>query len=237
MTTITDQLAEDQSVELVIGGKHWRNHPMKHITRTLALPAALAAALVLSACGTADTSAPSSTNPSASAANSAPASKIKNEADVVFASMMIPHHAQAVSMADMALRQATNPKVKALASMIKEAQGPEIKRMSGWLIGWGAPVPGAGGGSEMSGMKGMDDQTGGMMSAKEINDLNKATGAAFDRMWLQMMVKHHQGAVVMAKTALDQGTNPEAKKLAKSIIDGQSTEIAEMNSILTEIHA
>ena len=91
--------------------------------------------------------------------------------------------------------------------------------------------------SGMAGMEGMGDQTGGMMSAKEISNLNEATGAAFDRMWLLMMVKHHQGAVVMAKTALDQGTNPEAKKLAKSIIDGQSTEIAEMNSILTEIHA
>jgi uncharacterized protein (DUF305 family) len=210
---------------------------MKNITRTLALPTALVAALVLSACGTADTAPPSGTHPSASVANSPAASKTKNEADVVFASMMIPHHAQAVSMADMALKQATNPKVKALASKIKEAQGPEIERMSGWLTGWGAPVPSADGGSEMSGMEGMGDQTGGMMSAKEISNLNKATGAAFDRMWLQMMVKHHQGAVVMAKTALDQGANPEAKKLAKSIIDGQSTEIAEMNSILTEIPA
>jgi len=213
---------------------------MKHITRSLALPTALAAALVLSACGTADTSAPRGMHPSTSATNSPAASKAKNEADVVFASMMIPHHAQAVSMADTALKQATNPKVKALASKIKEAQGPEIERMSGWLTGWGAPVPTTEDGSEMSGMAGMEgmgDQTGGMMSAKEISNLNEATGAAFDRMWLLMMVKHHQGAVVMAKTALDQGTNPEAKKLAKSIIDGQSTEIAEMNSILTEIHA
>jgi uncharacterized protein (DUF305 family) len=56
-------------------------------------------------------------------------------------------------------------------------------------------------------------------------------------MWLQMMVKHHQGAVAMAKTALDQGANPEAKKLAKSIIDGQSAEISAMNSILSEIPA
>jgi uncharacterized protein (DUF305 family) len=213
---------------------------MKRITRTLALPTALATALVLSACGAADTSAPSGTNPSASATNSVPASKTKNAADVVFASMMIPHHAQAVSMADTALKQATNPTVKALASKIKEAQGPEIERMSGWLTSWGAPVPATGDGSEMSGMEGMEgmgDQTGGMMSAKEISDLNKATGPAFDRMWLQMMVKHHQGAIVMAKTAVDQGTNPETKKLAKSIIEGQSAEIAEMNSILTEIPA
>jgi len=208
---------------------------MKHITRTLALPAALAAALVLSACGSGEMSDISGTNHSASTTSSAPASKNKNEADVVFASMMIPHHAQAISMADMALDQATNPKVKALAPKIKAAQRPEIERMSGWLTGWGAPVPATGGGSDMSGMEGMDDQTGGMMSAKEISSLEKATGPAFDRMWLQMMVKHHQGALDMAKTALGQGANPEAKKLAKSIIDSQSAEIAEMNSILAGI--
>lgn len=212
---------------------------MKHITRTLALPTALAAALVLSACGTADTTATSSSNPSASAANSAPASKTKNAADVVFASMMIPHHAQAISMADTALRQATDPKVKALAPKIKAAQGPEIERMSDWLTSWGVPVP-ADDGSDMSGMDGMDDmddQSGGMMSAEEISGLKKATGAAFDRMWLQMMIKHHEGAVATAKTALDEGVNPEGKKLAESIIDGQSAEIAEMNAILTEISA
>jgi len=211
---------------------------MKHITRTLALPTALAAALVLSACGTADTTATSGSSASVSSAPSAaPASKAKNDADVVFASMMIPHHAQAISMADMALGKATNPKVKALAPKIKAAQGPEIERMSGWLTGWGAPLPAANGGSDMAGMEGMGDQTGGMMSAKEIGSLNKATGPAFDRMWLQMMVKHHQGAIAMAKTELDQGSNPEAKKLAESIIAGQSAEIAEMNSILTEIPA
>jgi len=172
----------------------------------------------------------------ASTAKSSQTNTTKNEADVVLASMMIPHHAQAISMADTALKQATNPKVKALARKIKQAQGPEIERMSGWLTSWGAPVPGARG-SDMSGMEGMGEQTGGMMSAKDISSLNKATGTAFDRMWLQMMIKHHQGAVAMAKTALDQGANPEAKKLATSIIGGQSAEIAEMTSILKDTPA
>lgn len=205
---------------------------MKHLTRTLALPTVLATALVLSACGSGEMSGMSGTNRSASTASNAPANAPKNKADVTFASMMIPHHAQAISMADMAIEQATNPKVKALAPKIKAAQNPEIKLMSGWLTGWGAPVPTADGGSDMSGMKGMGDQTGGMMSDKEMTALKNATGSAFDRMWLQMMVKHHQGAIDMAKTALDQGANPGAKKLAKSIIDSQSAEIAEMNSIL-----
>jgi uncharacterized protein (DUF305 family) len=209
----------------------------KHLVRNLALPAALAASLVLTACGTADPSGSGSTKASAPIASSAPVSTTKNEADVVFASMMIPHHAQAIAMADMALTQASDPKVKALAPKIKAAQGPEIERMSGYLTRWGAPVPAADDGSEMSGMEGMGNQTGGMMSAKEIATLKNTKGAAFDRMWLQMMVKHHRGAIDMSEIALHNGTNPDAKKLARSIIDGQSAEITEMNSILSGIPA
>lgn len=213
---------------------------MKHALRTLALPTALAATLILTACGTADTSSHNDTMTSGSAASGTTASKAstaKNDADIKFATMMIPHHAQAVVMADMALKQTTNPKVLALATKIKAAQSPEIDRMSGWLKGWGEPVPATTGGSGMSGMSGMGDQAGGMMSEKDIASLGKATGSAFDRMWLQMMVKHHQGAVDMAKTALAQAANPDAKKLATSIIAGQSAEIAEMNTILAQIPA
>jgi len=209
---------------------------MKHILRTLALPTALAATLVLASCGTnADghgAADMNGTRTGAPAAGGPPATGAKNKADVEFATMMIPHHAQAIEMADMALKQATDPKVKALAPKIKAAQGPEIARMSGWLAGWGAPVPDTAGGS---GMSGMGDQAGGMMSGQEMTDLGKATGSGFDRMWLQSMTKHHEGAVDMARTELAKGTNPDAKELAQSIIDSQSMEIAEMTSILAGI--
>jgi len=146
--------------------------------------------------------------------------------------MMIPHHNQAVEMADLAVKQATDPRVKALAPKIKAAQRPEVERMSGWLTGWGEPVPGSSGGHDMSAM---GDQTGGMMSAQEMTNLGKATGPGFDRMWLQMMVRHHQGAVKSARTEVAQGVNPESKVLAQAIIDSQSAEIAEMSSILAGI--
>lgn len=206
--------------------------------RTLALPtAALAAAVILASCGTGsdgvhETTGVGGASSTATAVSGAPAAGDKNEADTLFATMMIPHHAQAIEMADLALSQATDPKVKALAPKIKGAQGPEITRMSGWLTGWGAPVPGTAGGSGMSGMSGMGEQTGGMMSAQEMADLGAATGPAFDRMWLKMMITHHEGAVAMAKDELDQGANPEAKQLAQAVIDSQSTEIAEMRSAL-----
>ncbi|NMM23670.1 MAG: DUF305 domain-containing protein [Phycicoccus sp.] len=202
-----------------------------HTFRKFALPvAALAAALALTSCG-ADSAAVRDTSGAAASAGAAAVGD-KNEADTLFATMMIPHHAQAVEMADLALTNATDPKVKALASKIKGAQGPEIARMSGWLTGWGEPVPGTAGGSDMSGMSGMGDETGGMMSEQQMTDLGAAKGPGFDRMWLQMMITHHEGAVAMAKDELDKGTNPEAKQLAQAIIDGQSAEIAEMRSSL-----
>jgi len=69
-----------------------------------------------------------------------PASGPHSDADVAFATGMVPHHAQAVQMADMALGQATKPEIKTLATEIKASQTPEIQTMSGWLVGWGKPV-------------------------------------------------------------------------------------------------
>jgi len=209
-----------------------------HTFRKLALPiAALAATLALASCGTGsaaghDTASMGGAASTATAAAGAPATGDKNEADVSFATMMIPHHAQAVAMADLALTRATNSTAKAIAPKIKAAQGPEITLMSGWLTGWGEPIPSSDEGSDMAGMPGMGEQTGGMMSAEQMTDLGAAAGPAFDRMFLEMMVEHHQGAVAMAKDELAKGANPEAKKLAQAVIDGQSAEIAEMRSAL-----
>ena len=211
---------------------------MTRTTKILA-GAAVTAALTLGACGSGD-SMPGHDMPAASTSGTlsgsmtgmptAPApsggtAAAHNQADITFASSMIPHHQQAVEMADMALAQTGNRTVKQLATQIKAAQDPEIQTMTGWLTSWGAsPMPS---GHDMGGM-GM----GGMMSEQEMADLKKATGADFDRMWLQMMVKHHQGAVAMAKTQLDQGAYPEAKALAQAVIDGQSKEIATMTELL-----
>ena len=84
-------------------------------------------------------------------------------------------------------------------------------------------------------MSGMGEAAEGMASAQEMIDLRRATGAAFDRMWLRGMLRHHQGAVAMARTELEVGVNPQARKLAQSIIDSQSAEIAELKSILDGI--
>lgn len=157
-----------------------------------------------------------------------------NQADVTFATDMIPHHRQAVQMADMALAQATNGDVTALARAIKAAQDPEITQMSGWLTGWAQPVP-TSSSSAMAGMGGMGNAGTGMMSDADMTSLGKASGATFDRMWVSMMIRHHQGAVTMSKTEQTSGQNPDAKALAKSIISSQSAQITQLTALLAKL--
>lgn len=206
---------------------------MKRILRALVLPVAATSILALGACGNDDNASAGhggmDMGGSSSSSSSSSTGSEQNDADVDFATGMIPHHQQAVEMADMALKQATTPEVRELAAKIKAAQDPEIETMSGWLKAWGKPVP-----TGMSGM-GHDMSMGGMMTDKEMTDLSKASGPAFDRMWLTMMVKHHQGAVKMAKAEVQAGQNAEAKKLAQEIITAQNEEIAEMTALLKDI--
>ncbi|WP_051823106.1 DUF305 domain-containing protein [Streptomyces sp. NRRL S-1448] len=230
-----------------------RNARTTRTTRTvlirraaLTAAAVTAAALTLSACGSdggkTDDAAPSG-KPSATAGASA---GTHNAADVTFAREMIPHHRQAVAMADLAATRAGSADVKALAATIKKAQDPEITTMSGWLKSWGEKVPqdqdmaGMHGGTH--GMEGTDGMAGmdhggakampGMMSAQEMATMKNATGKAFDAQFLKLMVKHHQGAVEMAGTERKQGAYGPAKKLAGDIITAQNAEIARMRKLL-----
>jgi len=170
-----------------------------------------------------------------SPASSIAASADFNSTDVGFAQGMIPHHAQAIEMADMAIATSTNADVLALAKQIKAAQDPEIEQMTSWLKSWGQKVPGM----TMSGthdMTGMNDMmTDGMMSEMDMTKLAQSTGPSFDRLWLEMMVLHHQGAVTMAKAELVDGKNSGAKTLAQNIITGQQTEIDKMNALVSSM--
>lgn len=201
-------------------------------TRTHVLAAAAALALLLAGCGDSDptaTGTPTSTSSYGPAATGA-----HNADDVAFSAGMIPHHAQAVEMAELALSRATNAEVKALATAIRGAQAPEIAMMSGWLAGWGEQVPS---GTDTSMGHGSHGMPSGMMSEQQMADLEKATGAAFDRLWVQMMIEHHEGAVAMAKTELADGQNAEAKQLAQAIITAQEREIATMKGLLKTLPA
>lgn len=166
-----------------------------------------------------------------SASSPAPAPAIApehNEQDVMFAQQMIPHHKQAIAMSALAATRAKSNEVKTLARQIERAQGPEIKTMTGWLGQWGQPA------DDMSGMPGMDHGGGGMgmMSDQDMAKLEKATGAEFDRMFLTMMIKHHEGAVAMAEEERAKGAYAPAKTMAGAIITAQNAEIAEMRRLL-----
>jgi uncharacterized protein (DUF305 family) len=155
-----------------------------------------------------------------------PAAGQHNQADIDFAAGMVPHHEQAIVMADMALAHGGTDEFVALAKAIKAAQKPEIDQMSGWLVGWGQQVPDA------TAHRGHSDM--GMMSQQDLDDLDAMMGSGFEGMWLTMMVEHHEGAVDMSRTELEKGANPEAKKLAQAIIKTQTAEIAEMKKMANE---
>ncbi len=199
------------------------------IRRATAVATAASAVLVLAACGgNGDGSGSAHDGHGSSASPSAPAPARQgdhNAADAVFAQGMIPHHQQAVEMAELAAARAESVEVKNLAEEVKKAQDPEIKTLSGWLASWGEKVPATGGdhgGHTMS----------GMMTAEEMKQLAAASGKAFDTAFLQMMVKHHEGAVAMAKTEQTDGAYRPAQDMAAAIITSQGAEIARMNTLL-----
>ncbi|GHH33978.1 DUF305 domain-containing protein [Lentzea cavernae] len=152
---------------------------------------------------------------------SACGSPANNAADVTFAQEMVPHHQQALDMAKLVPSRSSDSEVRDLAQRIEKAQGPEIAQMNEWLQQWGAA---------QEDHEGHD--TAGMMSHGDMAELEKSTGQEFDRLWLRMMIEHHEGAVEMARTALQRGEDEKTRKLAQAVLEGQQREIAEMKALL-----
>ena len=208
-------------------------------TRTRALSAlalTLALGAGLTACG----------DDAASSGSSGRATEVSttehNDADVTFASDMITHHAQALSMVDLTLNRDLDPEVQALAEDIRDAQAPEIETMADWLTTWGEDVPATmrdhvNGGHDMDDMSDNMDDMGhddmpGMMSADDIDELESSSDAGFQDMWLEMMIEHHEGANEMAQTERADGRFKDAVDLAGQIIEAQKKEIDTMNGLL-----
>ncbi|MBB2993398.1 uncharacterized protein (DUF305 family) [Mycolicibacterium iranicum] len=159
-----------------------------------------------------------------------------NEADVTFAREMVPHHEQAVVMSDIILgKQGIDPRVTQLATEIKNAQGPEIATMKGWLTQWGASAPSGHEGHDMGGGMGGDPSAHaamGMMTEAQLEQLRQAQGVDAARQFLTGMIAHHEGAVDMAQTEVDTGQAEDAVTLARQIIETQQREIDTMKGIL-----
>lgn len=202
---------------------------MKKLPLTLSV-SALVLGLVLTGC-TAET--PSTGGDTAPSTSSSPVAA--NAGDEMFVTMMIPHHQQAIDMADIVLaKEGLDPRVAELAQQVKDAQGPEIERMLGWLEDWGVDYdPDPMGGMDHGSMG--SDGGDGMMSEDDMTALENADATEASRLFLEQMIMHHEGAVDMARTALEDAQNPEVRVLAQQVIDDQTVEIATMQDLLAEL--
>jgi uncharacterized protein (DUF305 family) len=192
---------------------------------TLIGAGALVALAVLTGCGGSD----GTEHPATQSSSATAAAEAHNDADVMFAQHMIPHHQQAIEMSDMLLaKQGIDPRVIDLANQIKAAQGPEIQQMQGWLTQWGSPAMPPMAGHDMPGMQ-------GMMSETDMTALTNAQGVEASKLFLTQMISHHEGAITMAQSEIKDGQFPAAIDLAKTIETTQQKEIDTMRGLLTTL--
>lgn len=191
----------------------------KTLTRRALVGLALASTLALAACGG------NGTDHSDGHSGDSKSSKDFNDADVMFAQMMIPHHEQAVEMADLAATRASDGELKELAAAIKQAQDPEIETMTKWLKSWDEPLES---GHDM----GVED---GMADEKQMKELADSKGADFDKLFAELMIAHHEGAITMAEDVQKDGKSSDVEKLAKAIVTTQQAEIEDLEKILDRL--
>lgn len=149
-------------------------------------------------------------------------------ADVLFARGMIPHHAQALVMTDLVDERTENETIRRLAGRIEVSQRDEIALLERWLERCGETAPaGHAHGHLMP----------GMLTEGELSALGEAMGAEFDRLFLELMIRHHEGALVMVADLFSSGggQEPELFRIASDIDADQRAEIARMRRILSTL--
>jgi len=147
-----------------------------------------------------------------------------NGADIQFVRMMVPHHEQALRMAALVPTRAGGTGVIAVADRIRASQQPELDVLRSWLRDRKLD-PGVESGHEHHTMH-------GMQSPERIATLTASTGTTFDRMFVEMMSEHHQGAIQMAQAVLAAGTDPQIRELARNIAFEQAVEVNRMREVL-----
>ena len=162
------------------------------------------------------------------------------KADIEFMSSMMHHHAQAIVMAKWAPTHGANPELQRLCERIINAQTDEIALMSRWLEARNQPVPTpnpAGMTMQMSGME-HTMLMPGMLTEAQMQELDSARGATFDRLFLTGMIQHHRGAVSMVKelfAAYGAGQDETIFKFANDVEVDQTTEINRMFQMLLTV--
>ncbi|WP_435888611.1 DUF305 domain-containing protein [Streptomyces niveus] len=214
--------------------------------RPLVAAAALAALLALGACDSGDDEQKTETKSGATGQIVAPGKpgeksrtlspeeaakeipdNTPNSSDFGYATMMIQHHSQALVMTELAPDRAGSSQIKRLAERIAASQKPEIGAMEGWLK--------INGGEEKAKKEGGHDHGSmdmpGMATEAQLTKLRAAKGKAFDDLFINLMVTHHQGAVTMATEALSGGNNVQLEEMASDVIAQQTSEINRMRSL------
>lgn len=157
-----------------------------------------------------------------------------NAADVTFLQDMIVHHAQAVVMGDIVKGRLTDPDVRGIASRIRDEQKPEMQGMAATLRGWGAKVPieaSNPAGDHRTGHHSGHDAMPGMATAAQLDELRRAKGADVDRLYLDLMVAHHEGALDMCTTVGRDGRDERTGELADDITVTQQKQIDQMTAM------
>ncbi|MEV4572599.1 DUF305 domain-containing protein [Nonomuraea jabiensis] len=159
---------------------------------------------------------------SPSEAATAVPSATANASDIKYVQDMVVHHRQALDMSLLAPSRADSPQLKSLASRIKDAQGPEIQFMTTWLREQQQTVP-----DHHAAHEGMP----GMATPAQMEALKAAKGKDFDRMFLELMINHHLGAIKMSEQVLTSGSHIRIEELASDVSVTQAAEIRRMQQM------
>ncbi len=152
----------------------------------------------------------------------------EGSADVLFSRDMVAHHQQAVQMATTLRERTDDPRLRTILLDMTLTQQGQIGQMQGWLGVWGRPLS-----TERPPMNGQGTMMG-MATPEQLASLSSLPVDQAEVAFLQMMIRHHQGALMMADDALANARQPVVMRLAQAIKDGQSSEIRLMESMLTE---
>lgn len=168
----------------------------------------------------------------------------EGSADVGFARDMQAHHAQAVEMALLVRERSDDPELRQVALDIVLTQQQQQGQMYGWLQVWGLPqassaqpmtwANGHGHGASAGGPGGAAPMPG-MATTDQLAELAGADGPEADRLFLELMIAHHQGGVAMARSALELATEPAVRRLAQAVVDSQTAEITVLEALLADV--
>lgn len=174
----------------------------------------------------------------------APSVPAEGSADVGFARDMQAHHAQAVEMALLVRERTDDAELRQVALDIELTQQQQQGQMYGWLQVWGLPQAssaapmawadghGHGGSGEGAGQR---DPMPGMATPEELAELAAADGAEAERLFLELMIAHHEGGVAMARSALELAAEPAVRRLAQAVVDSQTAEIEVLQALLADV--